>query len=159
VESREAVAEEDAPKVILGVGAATAWDTRGGAAIFAPHLFAEMTPREDLLALEAGVTPFYPGTLTEWDVNFLVKKPWTLSRGAEFTLGVGPVWVYRKEDRRVSNAVAGEVAGEFLFWPGRSHHFGWYLEPAYDHSFMAGHAQSLGMSAGLLIGLGRRAGQ
>jgi hypothetical protein len=33
------------------------------------------------------------------------------------------------------------------------HRFGWYLEPAYDYSFAGGHQQSIGMSAGLLIGV------
>jgi hypothetical protein len=31
--------------------------------------------------------------------------------------------------------------------------FGWYLEPAYDYSFAGGHQQSIGLSAGLLIGI------
>jgi hypothetical protein len=30
------------------------------------------------------------------------------------------------------------------------------LEPAYDYNFMAGHEQSIGMSAGLLIGIRRQ---
>jgi hypothetical protein len=37
--------------------------------------------------------------------------------------------------------------------PTGKHRFGWYLEPAYDYSFAGGHQQSIGMSAGLLIGI------
>src|SRR5262245_61499199 len=30
----------------------------------------------------------------EWNVDLLFKKPWTLSKKAEFTLGAGPEWVH-----------------------------------------------------------------
>jgi hypothetical protein len=40
-----------------------------------------------------------------------------------------------------------------MFWPTGRHRFGWFLEPAYDYSFAGGHEQSIGMSAGLLIGI------
>jgi hypothetical protein len=43
-----------------------------------------------------------------------------------------------------------------MFWPNGRHRFGWYLEPAYDYSFMGGHQQSVGISAGLLIGIRRQ---
>ena len=148
--------EEDDPKVTLEVGAATGWETTGGAATFAPNLAAETTPIEGVLELEAGVSPFYTRSSTEWDTDLLFKKPWTLSPTAEFMAGVGPEWIYRKQDGRTQNAVAAEVAGDFMFWPTGRHHFGWYLEPAYDYSFAAGHQQSIGVSAGLLIGLGRK---
>jgi hypothetical protein len=53
----------------------------------------------------------------------------------------------------VTNSIAEEVAGDFMFWSIGKHRFGWFLEPAYDHSFAGGHQQSMGMSAGLLIGI------
>ena len=150
---------DDDPKVILELGAATSWNTMGGAATFAPNLAAETTPIENILELEVGVSPFYTRNSTEWDTDLLFKKPWTLSRTAEFMLGVGPEWVYFRQNGRASNTIAGEVAGDFMFWPTGRHHFCWYLEPAYDYSFAAGHQQSLGISAGLLIGLARKRGQ
>ena len=152
-------ASDDDPKVILELGAATNWNTTGGAATFAPNLAAETTPIDNVLELEAGVSPFYTRNSTEWDTDLLFKKPWTLSRTAEFMLGVGPEWVYFKQYGKASNTVAGELAGDFMFWPTGRHHFGWYLEPAYDYSFAAGHQQSIGMSAGLLIGLARKRGR
>jgi hypothetical protein len=147
---------DDDPKVILEVGAATSWNTMGGTATFAPNLAAETTPIEHWLELEAGVSPFYSQNSTEWDTDLLFKKPWTLSSKAEFMLGVGPEWVCLRQKARTSNSVSGEVAGDFMFWPNGKHHFGWFLEPAYDYSFAYGHQQSIGMSAGLLIGIGRR---
>jgi hypothetical protein len=146
----------DDPSVILEIGAATSWTTTGGAASFAPNLAAETTPIENWLEIEAGISPFFTRKSTEWDTDFLFKKPWTLSSKAEFMLGVGPEWVYLRQNGTTSNSISGEVAGDFMFWPNGKHRFGWYLEPAYDYNFMAGHQQSIGMSAGLLIGIRRQ---
>ena len=141
------------PIAILELGAATSWTVSGGAATFAPNLAAEITPIENWLELEAGVSPFYTRNSTEWDTDLLFKKPWTLSRKAEFMMGVGPEWVHLKQNGKTTNSVAGEVAGDFMFWPNGKHRFGWFLEPAYDYSFARGHQQSIGMSCGLLIGI------
>ena len=147
---------DDDPSVIVELGSSTSWNIRGGSASFAPSLAAETTPIENWLELEAGVSPFFTRNSTEWDTDLLLKKPWTLSRKAEFMLGVGPEWVYVRQNGTTSQSISGEVAGDFMFWPNGKHRFGWYLEPAYDHSFMAGHQQSIGMSAGLLIGVHRK---
>lgn len=147
---------EDDPRVILELGAATSWTVSGGAATFAPNFAAEITPIENWLELEAGVSPFYTQNSTEWDTDLLFKKPWTISRTAEFMLGIGPQWVYLRQNGRTSNSIAGEIVGDFMFWPSGKHRFGWFLEPAYDYSFAGGHQQSIGMSGGLLIGLRRR---
>jgi hypothetical protein len=141
------------PVAILELGAATSWNLSGGAATFAPSLAAEVTPIEHWLELEAGVSPFFTRNATEWDTDLLFKKPWTLSPKAEFMLGVGPQWVHLSQNGKVTNTIAGEVAGDFMFWPTGKHRFGWFLEPAYDYSFAKGHQQSIGMSAGLLIGI------
>lgn len=90
---------------------------------------------------------------TERDTDFLFKKPWTLSRKAEFMVGVGPSWVHLNENGKGANSFAGQIAGDFMFWPTGKHRFGWFLEPAYEHSFAGGHEQSVGMSAGLQIGI------
>jgi hypothetical protein len=149
---REA-AEDNDPIVILELGTATSWNLSGGAATFAPNFAAEVTPIEHWLELEAGVSPFFTRNSTEWDTDLLFKKPWTLSPRAEFMLGAGPQWVHVRQNGKVTNTIAGEVAGDFMFWPTRKHRFGWFLEPAYDYSFARGHQQSIGMSAGLLIGI------
>ena len=54
---------------------------------------------------------------------------------------------------KASNSIAGEAAGDFMFWPTGKHRFGGGLEPAYDYSFAGGHQQSVGMSVGRLIGI------
>jgi len=68
-------------------------------------------------------------------------------------LGVGPEWVHLNQNRKTTDSLAAEVAGDFMFWPTGKHRFGWFLEPAYDYSFASGHEQSIGMSGGLLIGI------
>ena len=149
---REANEDKD-PVAILELGAATSWNFSGGAATFAPNLGAETTLVENWLELEAGVSPFYTRNSTEWDTDLLFKKPWTISRKTEFMLGIGPQWVHLRQNGKTANSIAGEVAGDFMFWPTGKHRFGWFLEPAYGYSFAGGHQQSIGMSGGLLIGI------
>ncbi len=145
--------EEAEPAAILEIGAASNWNVSGGAAVFAPSLAVETTPIEDKLEIEAGVSPFYTRNTAEWDTDLLFKKPWTLSRKAEFMLGVGPEWVHLRQNGRTTNTFAAEIAGDFMFWPAHRHRFGWFLEPAWDYSFTHGHEKSIGMSAGLLIAI------
>jgi len=146
-------AEDKDPIAIVELGASTSWNLSGGAATFAPNLAAEVTPIENWLELEAGVSPFYRRESTEWDTDLLFKKPWTISRKAEFMLGVGPEWAHLRQNGKATNTISGEVAGDFMFWPTGRHRFGWFLEPAYNYSFAGGHQQSIGMSGGLLIGI------
>ena len=75
----QAVEDKD-PMAIVELGAATSCNLSGGAATFAPNLAAEVTPIENWLELEAGVSPFYARKSTEWDTDLLFKKPWTISR-------------------------------------------------------------------------------
>lgn len=144
-------AEKD-PVAIVEIGGATGWNVKGGAASFGPDFAVEVTPIENWLELEAGTTPLFTGgRLTEWDTDLLFKKPWTISKKADFMLGCGPEWVHATGNDATTNSVALEVAGDFMFWPTGRHRFGWYLEPAYDYGFGRGHEQSIGISAGLLI--------
>ena len=141
------------PAAIVELGGAANWNVRDGGSGFGPTVAVEVTPIEKWLELEAGVTPLFGRHTTEWDTDLLFKKPWTLSRKAEFMLGVGPEWVHLRQNATTSNSISAELAGDFMFWPARKHRFGWFLEPAYDYNFARGHQQSVGMSAGLLIGI------
>lgn len=148
-----AQSEEKDPKAIVEVGGAASQSLSGEGSSFGPNLAVEVTPIENWLELEAGVTPLFARHSTEWDVDLVFKKPWTLSRKAEFMLGVGPEWVHTNRLGTKTNTVAGEALGDFMFWPAGKHRFGLYLEPAYDYSFARGHEQSLGISGGLLIAI------
>jgi hypothetical protein len=143
--------EADKEIAIVEVGAAANRSLTGGGSSFGPDLAVEVTPIENWLELEGGVTPFFGPHSTEWDVDLLFKKPWTLSKKAEFMIGVGPEWVHTRQYGVTTNSVAGEAMLDFMFWPTGKHRFGWYLEPAYDYNFGRGHEQSIGISGGLLI--------
>ena len=142
---------EKEPAAVIEIGGAAAQSLRGGGSSFGPTVAVEVTPIENWLELEAGVTPLFSPHSIEWDTDLLFKKPWTLSDKAEFMFGAGPEWIHTNEHHVVTNSVGGEVVLDFMFWPSAKHKFGWYLEPGYDYNFGRGHEQSVGISGGILI--------
>ncbi len=141
------------PAAILEIGGAPGWNIPSARSSFGPTVAIEITPIENWLELEAGVTPILSRHSTEWDTDLLFKKPWTLSKKVEFMFGVGPEWIYTRENGITRNSVGAEVALDFMFWPSAKRRFGWYLEPGYDYTFGRGHEQSIGISGGLLISI------
>ena len=85
------------PAAVVELGGAADWNVKDGGSSFGPTVAVEVTPIENWLELEAGVTPLFTRHSTEWDTDLLFKKPWTLSKKAEFMLGVGPEWVHTDE--------------------------------------------------------------
>ena len=138
------------PSAIVEIGAAGEWGLKGGSA-YGPNLGAEITPIENWLELEADVTPFFSRGQTEWDSDFLFKKPYTLSDTAEFMFGVGPSWSHTIGAGKTTDTLGAAAALDFMFWPWPGRKLGWYLEPSYGYSFGSGHEQSLSVSIGLLI--------
>jgi hypothetical protein len=144
---------EKEPAAIVELGGAGNWNVKDGGSAFGPTVAVEVTPIEKWLELEAGVTPLFSRHTTEWDIDLLFKKPWTLSKKAEFMIGAGPQWVHTRRNGMTTNSVSGEAVLDFMFWPSRKHRFGWYVEPGYEYNFGRGHEQSLGISGGLLIAI------
>jgi hypothetical protein len=142
------------PVAIVELGGAASHDLKGGSS-YGADFAAEITPIENWLELEAGVTPVFARHLTEWDTDFLFKKPWTISKKLEFMIGIGPEWVHTRLYGITTNAFAGEAILDFMFWPSGRHRFGWYLEPGYDYTFGRDHERSIGITGGLLIGVGK----
>jgi len=138
---------------VVELGGAGAWNVKDGGGSFGPTIAVEVTPIENWLELEAGVTPLFARHSTEWNTDLLLKKPWTLSKKVEFMLGVGPEWVHANTRGVATNSVSVEVAPDFMFWSSARHRIGWYVEPAYEYNFGRGHEQSLGISGGLLIAI------
>lgn len=141
------------PVATLEVGAAPTQSIEGAGFSFGPTVAVEVTPIENRLEIEGGVTSLFADHSTEWDTDVLFKKPWTLSKKVEFMLGAGPEWIYTRSRGIVTNSAGGEIALDFMFWPNPKHKLGWYLEPAYDYDFGRGHDQSIGIAGGLLIGM------
>ena len=142
--------EEKEPSAIVEIGGAGGWGLKGGSA-FGTDLSVETTPIPDWLELEAGITTLFSRGQTEWDADFLFKKPYTLSDTVEFMFGVGPEWEHTVTRQSTTDTIAGEAALDFMFWPWPERKFGLYLEPSYDYGFGRGHEQSVSVSAGLLI--------
>ena len=140
------------PAVVVELGGASGWNLNGGWT-FRAAAAVEVTPIENWLELEMGVTAAFGHHSTEWDTDLLFKKPWTLSRKVEFMFGFGPEWVHSKEYSVTTNSLAGEVVLDFMFWPAAKHRLGWYLEPGYEYNFGRGHERSAGISGGLLIAI------
>jgi len=151
--SASAQSAEKEPAAIVELGGAGNWSVKGGGSGFGPTVAIEVTPIKNWLELEAGVTPLFAMHSREWDTDLLFKKPWDITKRFELMLGVGPAWVHSRNFGITTNSVSAEVAPDFMFWPSGKHRFGWYIEPAYEYNFGRGHEQSLGVTAGLLIGI------
>jgi hypothetical protein len=149
----QSVDSEPEPAAIVELGGAGSWNPKDGGSSFGANIAIEVTPIENWLELEAGLTPLFTRHSTELDTDLLFKKPWTLSKKAEFMFGVGPEWVHTRQFGMTVNSVAAEGVLDFMFWPSGKHRFGWYLEPGYDYNFGKRHEQSLGITGGLLIAI------
>ncbi|MGD0906086.1 MAG: hypothetical protein ABSA96_00785 [Candidatus Acidiferrales bacterium] len=148
-----AQSDDKEPAAVVEIGGAAAWSLTDGGSSFGPTVAVEVTPVENWLELELGVTPLFARHSTEWDADLLFKKPWTLSKKVEFMVGVGPEWIHTTKYGVTTNFAAAEAVLDFMFWPSTKHRFGWYLEPGYEYSFGRGHEQSLGINGGLLIAI------
>jgi hypothetical protein len=142
----------DEPAAVIELGGAASRSLSGGSS-FGADFAAEITPIENWLELEAGVTPLFAHQSTEWDTDLLFKKPWSLSRKVEFMIGAGPEWVHTRRRGVSTDSLAGEAVLDFMFWPSGKHRFGWYFEPGYEYAFGSDHERSIGITTGLLIGI------
>jgi hypothetical protein len=144
--------DDKEPAAVVEVGGSASQSVTGDGTSFGPTVAVEVTPIENRLELEAGVTSLFKRHSTEWDVDLLFKKPWTLSKKAEFMVGIGPEWIHARSYGITTNSIVGEAVADFMYWPASGkHRFGWYVEPSYEYSFGRGHEQSLGVNGGLLI--------
>lgn len=140
------------PIAIIELGAANSWNVKGGSS-GEGDIAIEFTPIENWLEMEIGTTPIFASHTVEWDTDVLFKKPWTLSRKAEFMIGIGPEWVHMRQFGIAKNSLAGEFALDFMYWPGARHRFGWFVEPAFDCAVAHEHERSINVSWGLLIAI------
>jgi hypothetical protein len=147
-----AFAGEKEPFAVVEFGAAAEWSVNGGGASFGPTAAVEFTPIKDWLEIETGVSPMLGRGRTEWNTDFVFKKPFDLSPRIEFEPGIGPVWIHTPGGA-TTDGIGAEAVADFMFWSTRERTYGWFLEPSYTYSFSSGHEQSLGVSVGLLIAI------
>ncbi|HWW84761.1 MAG TPA: hypothetical protein VNZ26_14225 [Vicinamibacterales bacterium] len=149
-ESRKTAAEEfEDHAVVFEIGAAGDWSRSEGFHPGGTFAF-EVTPIENWLELEVGITAIRADTGTEMPFDVLFKKPWRLSREIELMVGAGPEVIHATGADHATFWGLESVI-DVMFWPKRN--VGWYLEPGYELTFRDGtHHNGLGFSAGLLIG-------
>jgi hypothetical protein len=140
------------PAAVLELGGTADWNVKGGSS-FGPTVAVEVTPIENWLELEAGVTPLFTRHSTEWDIDLLFKKPWRLSKKAEFMLGIGPEWVHTTKYGMTTNSSPVKPCWILCSGPPRSIDSAGTLEPGYEYNFGRGHEQSLGHKRRLLIAI------
>lgn len=148
--------EEKEPVAIIEIGAAPLWNRTEKVFNMRPTASVEFTLIPRWMKFEVGTSPAFQHHVTEWDTDFLFKKPFTVSKHVEILPGVGPAWIHTREDGVTTNTVALAAVLDFMFWPTASHKIGWYVEPGYEYNFAREHQHSIGFSAGILIAVGKK---
>jgi hypothetical protein len=136
--------DDDHRGAVLELGAAGEWSVPDGKPSFGPSVAVEVTPIEQWLEIEAGISSLHGSDGREWETDLVFKKPFDLTKNVEFMIGVGPQWS--------STSGFGTVGAlDFMFWV--TPQYGWFLEPSYSYAFTRGHDQNLAVNVGLLIAL------
>ena len=148
--------EEQEPAAVIEIGGVPDRSLTDREWSLGPTVAVEFTPVKNWIEIETGITRLSAPHTTEWSADFLIKKPWDLTKTIEFMFGIGPEWVNTRKNGLSINSFSGETVLDFMFWTSARHKIGWYFEPSYDYSFVAGHEGSIGASIGLLIGIPAR---
>jgi len=140
---------EDDHGIVFEAGAAGEHGIHGGGSNFGPNLAVEITPIEDWLEIELGVSALGANGHTELSSDLVFKKPFRLSSTSELMIGLGPTVsrVSSGPDEGSSHGI--EVVFDFMFWPHKN--TGWYLEPSWSRTAHSGD-QTIGLTGGILFG-------
>lgn len=134
---------------VFKVGPALERNLRSKSTSYGAAIAIERTIVEDRLELELGLTRLDTnGRELGFDVIF--KKPFRLSKQAEFMVGAGPQATRHFSNMERGTTFAVEVVADFMYW--LSEDVGWYAESSYG--FGLGKAKgehTVGASAGLLL--------
>ena len=150
--SRVGIAQEsteDDHGIVFEAGAAGEHGIHGGGSNFGPNLAAEVTPIENWLEIELGVSALGTNGHTELSADLVFKKPFRLTSTSELMIGLGPTVsrVSSGPDEGSSHGI--EVVFDFMFWPHKN--TGWYLEPSWSRTSHSGD-QTIGLTGGILFG-------
>lgn len=138
--------------IVVGAGGAAEVELRDGSLHPGANVMVEWDAVEDWLEIEVGASVLAADGGVEVPVDLLFKKPFRLSRWAEFMIGVGPEVVPVSNPATRATYFGGEAALDFMFWPWGPR-TGLWLEPEYDAVFHDGGVDhGLGVTGGLLLG-------
>jgi hypothetical protein len=135
--------------LVVEIGTAGEWPLDGERPNFGGTIAVEMTPIEDWLELEFGLSTLATTGHTELSGDVLFKKPFRLSPTVEFMVGAGPSFSQTLNGPERGTSVSAEFALDFMFWPTKN--VGWYIEPTWSVDPRNGQ-QSAAVSIGMLIG-------
>ena len=134
------IAHADADKVdhtiILGVGGAAEVELGDGTLHPGANVMVEWDAIENWMELEVGASLLSAPGGVSVPIDLLIKKPFTLTRWAEFMVGLGPE-VVRVTGANKGTYFGGEVALDFMFWPWGKR-VGLWVEPEYDLTYQHG---------------------
>jgi hypothetical protein len=142
--------EKEAPAE-LEIGAAAEWAIPGGGVGFGASVGIEYTLIKDWLEVELEVSPLFGAGRTDWDTEFIFKKPFELSDKIEVMPGIGPAWLYTTSRGQSTSSLGAVALVDVQIWPSPERKYGWFIEPSYTYDFGREHEQSLGVTFGLLI--------
>ncbi len=146
----DARAGDREPTAVIELGGAAGYSLKGGGPSGGPDIAVEVGVVQNWLEIEVGAAPVFSHGGTEWDADFVFKKPFDLTDRLELAIGAGPAWVHTTDAAKV-DALAAEGEVELAYWFRPRHDIGLFVEPSYELSFGRGHEQSLGVAAGLCI--------
>jgi hypothetical protein len=92
---------------------------RDGGFSFSPTVAIEVTPIENWLEIEAGVTPLFSRGARQWGTDLLFKKPYTSSDNVEFMFGAGPEWLHTTSGGKTADSIGGEACSILCFGRGQ----------------------------------------
>ena len=144
--------KEHESSVVVELAGGGEWDVHGGAGAYGPNLALEFEVIEHWLEIETGVARRFERGESEVEFELIFKKPFELSESLEFLIGAGPVWVHHAEESP-KDSIAGEAIVELVYWPWDDHKVGFFVEPSYSYNFGEGHEKTVGVTAGLHIGV------
>jgi hypothetical protein len=136
--------------IILGVGGAGELELGEGSFHPGANIFVEYEAIEKWLELELGASVLSAEGGVDVPIDLLLKKPFRLSRGVEFMVGVGPEIVNIRGTGKGGTFGGIEFALDFMFWP--SQRVGLWLEPSYDIVFRSGTSHGVGSTGGVIFG-------
>lgn len=137
--------------VIVGVGGAGELELGDGSVHPGANVMVELDAVENWLELELGGSILAADRGIEVPIDLLMKKPFKLSRRAEFMIGLGPAVVAVSTPSTKGTYFGGEFALDFMFWPwGRR--VGLWVEPEYDVVFRDKPSSGIGTTGGILFG-------
>ena len=113
---------------------------KGGAAIFT-----EVEAIDGVLELELGGQAVWGRDGREISADLLFKWPHRLTQSTEVMIGAGPTVVAAN-----GTSWGVEFAVDVMWW--RTRRFGLWIEPVYDVFFTGRAANSLGLTAGPMLG-------